>query len=163
MRTPSKIVAGLASAAVIGIGWQLGSAGLAPTTSTTATSSSGSTSGSTSSGTGTSTGTSTSTSTGTATGVTDGTYDGSVVQTRFGTVQVQVVISGGQITDVIAAKLTDDDRKSIQISNRAAPILRDEVLASQSANVSNVSGATYTTDAYLQSLQAALDAAGFTG
>jgi uncharacterized protein with FMN-binding domain len=76
---------------------------------------------------------------------------------------VQVVISGGQITDVVATKLTDADRKSMQISNRAAPILQQEVLASQSASVSNVSGATYTTRAYLQSLQAALDAASFTG
>jgi uncharacterized protein with FMN-binding domain len=48
----------------------------------------------------------------------------------------------------------------VQISNRAAPILRDEVLAAQSASVANVSGATYTTRAYLSSLQSALDQAG---
>ena len=49
----------------------------------------------------------------------------------------------------------------MQISNRAAPVLRSEVLAAQSARVQNVSGATYTTGGYLQSLQSALDQAGF--
>ena len=93
----------------------------------------------------------------------DGTYDGAVINTRYGTVQVQAVISGGQIADVIALKLTDTDRKSIQISEQVAPMVRDEVLAAQSANVANISGGTYTAQAYLQSLQAALDTAGFTG
>jgi len=92
---------------------------------------------------------------------TDGTYSGSSVGTRFGDVQVQVTISGGAITDVTALHLTDHDGRSVSISNRAAPILRDEVLQAQSSSVSLVSGATYTSAAYLQSLQAALDAAGF--
>jgi uncharacterized protein with FMN-binding domain len=92
--------------------------------------------------------------------VADGTFTGDDVNTRFGSVQVQVTVSGGQLTDVTALQLTDDDRKSVQISNRAEPILQSEVLAAQSANVSNVSGATYTSDAYLQSLQSALDQAG---
>ena len=83
--------------------------------------------------------------------------------TRFGTIQVQAVISGGQITDVIAVKLTDADRKSIQISQQVAPMLRSEVLTAQSAKVANISGGTYTTQGYIQSLQSALDAAGFTG
>jgi uncharacterized protein with FMN-binding domain len=87
------------------------------------------------------------------------TYQGTAVQTRFGTVQVQVAVSGGTITDVTALQLTDDDRKSIQISNRAAPLLRSEVLAAQSADVQTISGATVTSNAYLTSLQAALDAA----
>ncbi|NYF09079.1 uncharacterized protein with FMN-binding domain [Leifsonia sp. AK011] len=91
----------------------------------------------------------------------DGTYTGTSVSTRFGNVQVAVVISSGAITDVQALQLTDADGKSVQISNRAAPILREEVLASQSANVSNVGGATYTTRGYLTSLQSALDQAGF--
>ncbi len=75
--------------------------------------------------------------------------------------QVQVTISGGAISDVTALQLTDHDGRSVSISNRAAPILRDEVLQAQSASVSFVGGATYTSAAYLQSLQAALDAAGF--
>lgn len=88
-----------------------------------------------------------------------GTYDGEVVQTRFGTVQVQITVKSGQITDVTALKLTDAEGRSVQISNYAEPILRDEVLQAQSANVQTVGGATVTSDAYLSSLQAALDAA----
>ena len=83
------------------------------------------------------------------------------MSTRFGDVKVQVTISGGTISDVTALQLTDDDGRSVSISNRAAPILRDEVLQAQSASVSFVGGATYTSAAYLQSLQAALDSAGF--
>lgn len=89
------------------------------------------------------------------------TYDGAAVQTRFGTVQVQVTIQNGKITEVTALQLTDAERKSAQISSRAAPVLRSEVLQAQSANVQTVGGATVTSDAYLTSLQAALDAANF--
>lgn len=133
----------LASFGILAVGWQIGSA----TTVTTVTTSSGSGSGS---------------DTGTASGsssLKDGTYTGTSEQTRFGDVQVQVVVSGGKITDVKTLHLTDAEGRSVQISNYAAPILRQEVLASQSAKVSNVSGATYTTDAYLSSLQSALDQA----
>lgn len=89
-----------------------------------------------------------------------GTFVGTVQGTRYRTVQVQVVVAAGQITDVVALHLTDDGGRSVQISNQAAPILRSEVLAAQSAKVSNVSGATYTTKAYLLSVQSALDQAG---
>ena len=82
-----------------------------------------------------------------------------MVSTRFGSVQVQITVQAGTITEVTALQLTDDDRKSIQISNRAAPLLRTEVLAAQSAEVKTVSGATVTSSAYLTSLQAAIDAA----
>ena len=91
----------------------------------------------------------------------DGTYTGSSVSTRYGNVQVAVTISGGSITDVTPLQLTDDGGTSVQISNHAAPILHDEVLASQSAHVTNIGGATYTTGAYLSSLQSALDQAKF--
>lgn len=90
-----------------------------------------------------------------------GAFVGTVQSTRYGNVQVQVVITAGKITDVVTLHLTDDGGRSVQISNRAAPILRSEMLAAQSANVSNVSGATYTTQAYLSSAQSALDQAGF--
>ncbi len=96
-----------------------------------------------------------------ANGPTDGTYTGASVGTEYGNVQVSVTIANGSITDVTPLQLTDDGGRSVQISNRAAPILHDEVLASQSANVSNVGGATYTTEAYLSSLQSALDQAKF--
>jgi uncharacterized protein with FMN-binding domain len=82
-----------------------------------------------------------------------------VVQTRFGAVQVQITVKAGAITDVTALQLTDNDRKSVQISNRAAPLLRAAVLKAQSAQVQTISGATVTSDAYLSSLQGALDAA----
>jgi len=89
-----------------------------------------------------------------------GTFTGAVESTRYGNVQVQITVANGAITDVKALQLTDDGGRSVQISNRAAPILRSEVLKAQSALVSSVSGATYTTDGYLSSLQSALDKAG---
>jgi uncharacterized protein with FMN-binding domain len=88
-----------------------------------------------------------------------GTFAGSTVQTRFGPVQVEIVVADGKITNVKALQLTNDGGRSVQISNYAAPILRKEVLSAQSANVSSVGGATYTSEAYLSSLQSALDKA----
>ncbi len=72
-----------------------------------------------------------------------------------------MTIRGGKISEVTALKLTDDGGRSVQISREAVPILRSEVLRAQSANVDSVSGATYTTEGYLGSLQAALDSAHF--
>ena len=180
MRRRALLLASAASATVIVGGWQLGSlsAVTAPVADGAGTQAVGSTtgsagstdaaaSGSTDSAAGTGTGTDTTAPSTTETGAasaaaaSDGTWAGSTVSTRFGDVQVQVTISGGAITDVTALQLTDHDNRSVQISNRAAPILRDEVLQAQSSSVSLVSGATYTSAAYLQSLQAALDEAGF--
>ncbi|WP_307842828.1 FMN-binding protein [Salinibacterium sp. NK8237] len=93
------------------------------------------------------------------TGPADGTYSGATVTTRYGDVQVAVTISAGTIADVATLQLTATGR-SAQISNEAIPILRAAVIESQTADVANVSGATYTADAYLASLQSALDAAG---
>jgi uncharacterized protein with FMN-binding domain len=70
------------------------------------------------------------------------------------------VVANGKITTVTPLHLTDNGGRSVQISNYAAPILRSEVLSSQSSQVSSVGGATYTSDAYLTSLQSALDQAG---
>lgn len=90
--------------------------------------------------------------------------DGPVVDTeKYGTVQVQVVVTDDAIIDVIALKLTDLSSTSVEVSARAEPILRESVLAAQSAEVDNVSGATFTSEAYLTSLQSALDSIGFTG
>lgn len=69
-------------------------------------------------------------------------------------------MKSGKITDVTAVQLTNRDGRSVQISNYAAPILRQEVLSAQSAKVNTVGGATYTSDAYLTSLQSAIDKAG---
>jgi uncharacterized protein with FMN-binding domain len=90
----------------------------------------------------------------------DGTYRGQSVSTPYGNVQVQIRVSGGKITDVTALALTDLGSRSVQISNQAAPLLRQEVLQSQSANVSFIGGATYTSEGYLASVQSAIDRAG---
>ena len=87
------------------------------------------------------------------------TADGAVVPTRYGDVQVQVVVQDGRLVDVVALQLTDVDGTSRRISADAAPLLRREALDTQSAQVDTVSSATYTSEAYRQSLQSALDAA----
>jgi uncharacterized protein with FMN-binding domain len=85
--------------------------------------------------------------------------DGAVVRTPYGTVQVQVVLTGNRISDVRALHLTDANSTSRRISAGAAPLLRHEALTAQSAKVDTVSGATYTSQGYQMSLQAALDQA----
>lgn len=92
--------------------------------------------------------------------VVDGTYTGVASRTPYGPVQVAVTVTGGALADVTAVQLTNDGGRSVQISNRAAPVLRQEALAAGSANVQMVSGATYTSQGYLTSLQSALDQAG---
>jgi uncharacterized protein with FMN-binding domain len=87
----------------------------------------------------------------------DGSATGSVVSTRYGDVQVEVTISGGAIVDVTALQLPGRDGRSRSIASQAEPILREEALTAQSANIDVLSGATYTSDAYAQSLQSALD------
>jgi len=85
--------------------------------------------------------------------------DGTVARTPYGLVQVRVDLVGTRIQDVIAVRLTDSTGTSVRISASAAPILRREAVAAQSAQIDAVSGATYTSDGYRQSLQSALDAA----
>ena len=172
MKTRAIVTSTLASVGVLVVGWQVGAAPITEAEQATSVSASaGSASGSTSSGTSASSSGTTATDTSSSaadttapatptTTVVDGTYTGAAASTRWGDVQVAVTISGGVITDVTALQLTDADGKSIQISNRAAPILREEVIAAQSADVANVGGATYTTQAYLTSVQSALDQAG---
>ena len=87
--------------------------------------------------------------------------DGPVIDTRFGPVQVEAVVSGNRLTDVTFLQYPDDARRSQQINLRAMPTLVQESLTAQSAEVDTVSGATYTSEAYTESLQAALDQAGF--
>lgn len=87
------------------------------------------------------------------------TATGAVVQTPYGNVQVKVSLLGKKITKVTAIHLTDSSSTSVEISASAAPILRQEALKAQSANIDLVSGATYTSEGYKTSLQAALDAA----
>jgi uncharacterized protein with FMN-binding domain len=88
------------------------------------------------------------------------TVDGSVVNTRFGSVQVEVTLDGSKIVEITALQLPSGDRRTDQISSYVEPILRSEALQAQSANIDGISGATYTSTGYARSLQAALDSAG---
>jgi uncharacterized protein with FMN-binding domain len=89
-----------------------------------------------------------------------GTFTGSAVSTRYGEVQVQVTLRGGRIVAITALQLPQNDFRSFRISQAAEPLLRNEALQAQSANIDILSGATYTSMGYAQSLQAALDQAG---
>ena len=89
-----------------------------------------------------------------------GTFQGDSIQTPFGNMQVALVVSSGKVTDVKVLQSTNYAQYSIQVSSYADPILRGEVIQKQSANVQMVSGATYTSQGYLQSVQSALDKAG---
>ena len=109
-----------------------------------------SSSGSTSAG-----GSSTSSAGGSATTVT-----GDTAQTRWGPVQVQVTVAGGKITDVTAVQYPNGNGRDQEINSQALPILTQETIDAQSASIDMVSGATVTSDGYLESLQNALDQAG---
>lgn len=87
------------------------------------------------------------------------TVDGPVAATDYGDVQVAVVLNGSQIVDVKALQLPSDRSRSARISQEAGPLLRQEVLRAQSARIGLISGATYTSDGYIRSLQGALDQA----
>ncbi len=94
-----------------------------------------------------------------STSLKNGQYSGPVEQIPFGNVQVRVTIQGGKIVDVQALQLPTAQARSQQLGQYAAPILRQEALQAQSAQINLVSGATYTSEAYAQSLQGALDQA----
>ncbi|WP_375502121.1 FMN-binding protein [uncultured Jatrophihabitans sp.] len=88
------------------------------------------------------------------------TYLGSSITTRYGVIQVKITVRDKKITDVSFAQLTAFDGRSEQINSHAAPQLLQETLSAQSAKIDTVSGASYTSDGYRQSLQSALDRAG---
>jgi uncharacterized protein with FMN-binding domain len=91
--------------------------------------------------------------------VTTRTVTGAVVNTQRGPMQVQVTLAGTRITKVTVLQQTDDGPESDQIDATAIPKLTSETLAAQSARIDAVSGATYTSSGYIQSLQGALDQA----
>ena len=95
--------------------------------------------------------------TGTASAVT---VTGSSADTRWGPVQVQLTVDGGTITDVTVVDYPTENGMDRQINARAIPVLVQETLDAQSADIDMVSGATVTSEGYLESLQAALDEAG---
>ncbi|MBK3567850.1 MULTISPECIES: FMN-binding protein [unclassified Streptomyces] len=88
------------------------------------------------------------------------TVTGETAQTRWGPVQVKITVTSGKITDVTAVQSPSDNPRDQEINSYALPQLKSEALAAQSAKIDTVSGATYTSDGYRQSLQSALDSAG---
>ena len=98
-----------------------------------------------------------SSSSGSSTTTTTTTITGAAAQTRYGAVQVEVTFSGSTITAVKTLQSPDREGRDIEINDQALPILQQEVLASQSANIDTVSGATYTSEGYIQSVQSAID------
>ena len=89
------------------------------------------------------------------------TIDGPTVDTRWGPVQVEAVVSAtGKICDVDAIQSPNSHGRSIRINEEALPILHTEVMKAQSANINGVSGATVTTRGYQRSLQSILDSVG---
>ncbi|MEO7015473.1 MAG: FMN-binding protein, partial [Leifsonia sp.] len=85
------------------------------------------------------------------------TVDGAVAQTPYGPLQVRITATGKKITAVTLLQSPNDRDRSVEINAQATPILAQEVLKSQSANIDTVSGATYTSDGYRQSVQSAID------
>jgi uncharacterized protein with FMN-binding domain len=88
-----------------------------------------------------------------------GTYTGDEVSTEWGIVQVELTVQGGKITSANAVRVPDGNHRDQEINSYAVPVLNQEVLDAQDAGIDTVSGATVTSDGYIQSLQSALDAA----
>jgi uncharacterized protein with FMN-binding domain len=132
-----------------GTGTGSGASSSAAAPSSSGTSSSGTSSSGTSSS-----GTSSSGSSGSST------VTGSVAETRWGPVQVQLTVSDGTVTDVSVLQYPDGNGRDEEINARALPVLIQETLRTQSAKIDMVSGATVTSDGYVESLQSALDQAG---
>jgi uncharacterized protein with FMN-binding domain len=85
---------------------------------------------------------------------------GDAADTRYGPVQLQVTFSGKKITNINVLQYPTESFRDQQINSYALPILNQEAMSAQSANIDVVSGATYTSDGYAQSLQSAIDKAG---
>ena len=100
------------------------------------------------------------TPTSSASGLKNGSFTGQDFPNQYGDVQVQVVVTGGKITDVKPLQYPTDRPQSAYISSQALPLLREEVLRAQSAQIDGVGGATFTSYSYYESLQSALSQAG---
>jgi uncharacterized protein with FMN-binding domain len=136
MRTKAAFLAGAGSAAIVAVGVSIGAGAMVAKTATASNSASTS-----------------------AAGIT-GTFHGNDVQEpEFGgDVQVDVVFTDGIITDVITVSCNATAGRA-----QACPMLRQEAVSAKSAKISAIGGATYTSDVYMQSMQSALDAAGYKG
>jgi uncharacterized protein with FMN-binding domain len=87
------------------------------------------------------------------------TYTGDAVSTRFGDVQVKITVADGKVTDAQVTQVPWTDHKDQEINSYAVPILNSEAVDAQSADIDMVSGATFTSQGYIQSLQSAIDQA----
>ena len=88
------------------------------------------------------------------------TYTGAAADTRYGPVQVRITVAGGKLTGVTAVEYPMNDPRDAQINAYAIPALDAEATSAGSARIDMISGATYTSEGYLSSLQSALDQAG---
>jgi uncharacterized protein with FMN-binding domain len=86
----------------------------------------------------------------------NGSFTGAVIPTQFGDIQVRVVISAGRVTDVSALQMPTDRARSAEITQYVTPVLHDEVIQAQSAHIDVISGATFTSEAYAESVNDAL-------
>ena len=86
----------------------------------------------------------------------DGSYTGATVDAYYGYVQVKATVSGGKLTDVAFLQYPNTHSTSVYINSQAIPMLKQEALAVQSANVNIISGATATSEGFRQSLSDAL-------
>jgi uncharacterized protein with FMN-binding domain len=87
------------------------------------------------------------------------TYTGASASTRWGDVQVAITVTNGKISSVQVPVYPHRNDRDEEINGFALPILTQETMSAQNADIDTVSGATVTSDGYLQSLQSALDAA----
>jgi uncharacterized protein with FMN-binding domain len=87
------------------------------------------------------------------------TYDGGTAQTRWGPVQVRITVQDGKITVSKAVVYPNGNGRDHEINSYALPVLNQEVVQAQGANIDMVSGATVTSDGYVRSLQSAIDQA----
>ncbi|MEV4425983.1 FMN-binding protein [Streptomyces sp. R-07] len=94
-----------------------------------------------------------------ATSTGTGTFTGDPIDTRYGTVQVAVTLTHGKITSITVLQAPDRGGRDQQISSYALPRLTQEAIGTQSAQIDAVSGASYTSQGYIESLQSALDQA----
>jgi uncharacterized protein with FMN-binding domain len=107
----------------------------------------------------TSGGSSTTTDSGAASSGGDGTFTGESVDTRWGPVQVAITVANGKITAAKAVVYPDGNQRDQQINAYALPVLAQEVVKAQGAQIDMVSGATVTSQGYIGSLQSAIDQA----
>ncbi|MET7992815.1 FMN-binding protein [Amycolatopsis sp. NPDC005232] len=93
------------------------------------------------------------------TGSGGGTFTGQAADTPYGPVQVEITVSGGRITAARVVQVPQESGRDVRINSAAVPVLNQETLQAQNAEIDTVSGATYTSEGYIQSLQSAIDAA----